>query len=169
MRHSNRRYSSIIKNRDLLHKYLVVPISTHTHVIRKSIGKKKRREKKDRRVFALKQFTKNKFHHAKKRPDSLRHAFGCVCGERIAEKAYTASISQAGSGEAISNFEFRHGALAPINRLTDRGRRSTTPSDKQQHSSSNKGSSSSSSSAIAAPQPQPPQPPQQQRRRRGRR
>ena len=32
--------------------------------------------------------------------------FGCVCGERIAEKAHTASISQAGSGEAASNFEF---------------------------------------------------------------
>ena len=51
------------------------------------------------------------FHHASKRPDSLLHAFCCVCGERTAEKAYAASISQAGSGEAVSNFEFRHGAV----------------------------------------------------------
>ena len=43
------------------------------------------------------------FHHAIKRPDSLGHDFGCVCGERMAEKAYTASISQAGSGGATSN------------------------------------------------------------------
>ena len=42
VRHSNRRYSSVIKNRDLLHKYLVVPITTHTNVICKSIGKNKR-------------------------------------------------------------------------------------------------------------------------------
>ena len=41
----NRRYSSIIKNRDLLHKYLVVPITTHTHVRRKSIGTKERTAK----------------------------------------------------------------------------------------------------------------------------
>ena len=45
MRHSNRRYGSIIKNRDLLRKYLVVPITAHTHVRRKSIGKKKIIEK----------------------------------------------------------------------------------------------------------------------------
>ena len=44
-RRSNRRYSSIMKNRDLLHKYLVVPITTHTHVRRKSSGKKKTIEK----------------------------------------------------------------------------------------------------------------------------
>ena len=45
VRHSNRRYSSIIKNWDLLHNYLAVPITAHTHVRRKSIGKKKIIEK----------------------------------------------------------------------------------------------------------------------------
>ena len=45
VRHSNRRYSSVIKSRDLLHNYLVVPTTAYTHVRRKSIGKKKRREK----------------------------------------------------------------------------------------------------------------------------
>ena len=50
MRHSNRRYnSSIIKNRDLLHNYLVVPITTHTHVRRKSIRKKKRKRQKKKK------------------------------------------------------------------------------------------------------------------------
>ena len=34
--------SSVVKNKDLPHKYLVVvPITMHTHVRRKSIGKKK--------------------------------------------------------------------------------------------------------------------------------
>ena len=100
------------------------------------------------------------FHQARKRPDSLRNAFGCVCGELIAEKAYTASIAQAGSGETVSNFEVRHGAVAPIYRLTDRGRPSTTPSDIQQHSSS-------SCCAVASQQPLPQQ--QQQRRGQGQR
>ena len=47
VRHSNQRYSSIMTNKDL-HKYLAVPITTHTHVRRKSIGKKKRKEKTDK-------------------------------------------------------------------------------------------------------------------------
>ena len=51
-----------------------------------------------------------------------------VFAVNYAEKAYTASISQAGSGDATSSFEFRHGAVAP--RLTDRGGPSATPSDK---------------------------------------
>ena len=48
VRHRNPRY---IKNRDLLHKYLEVPITTHTHVRRKSIGKKekKRRDREERK------------------------------------------------------------------------------------------------------------------------
>ena len=45
----NRRYSSIAKNRNLLHKYLVVPITTHTHVRRKSIGKKNRKDRRRKR------------------------------------------------------------------------------------------------------------------------
>ena len=49
----NRRYSSIIKNRDLPHKYLVVPITTHTHVRRKSIGKKKIIEKTEEKGFYI--------------------------------------------------------------------------------------------------------------------
>ena len=49
MRHSNRRYSSIIKNWDILHKYLVVPVTAHTHVRRKSIEKKKRKEKTEKK------------------------------------------------------------------------------------------------------------------------
>ena len=50
VRHSNRRYSSsIMKNRDLLHKYMVVSITTHTHVRRKSFGKKKGIEKTEER------------------------------------------------------------------------------------------------------------------------
>ena len=49
VRHSNRRYSSIIQNRDLLHKYLVVSITTHTHVRLKSIGKKKIMEKTEKK------------------------------------------------------------------------------------------------------------------------
>ena len=52
-------------------------------------------------------------------PYSLGRASGCVYGERLAEKAYTVSISQAGSGEATSNFESGHGAVAT--RFTDRG------------------------------------------------
>ena len=47
---------SIIKNRDLLHKYLVVPITTHTHVRRKSIGNKKiisRQKRKKRGIMFL--------------------------------------------------------------------------------------------------------------------
>ena len=73
------------------------------------------------------------------------------------KKAYTASISQAGSGEAASNFQFRLGAVAPFYTLTDRGRPTKTPSDKQQHGSS-------SCCAVASQQPLPQQ---QQRRRRG--
>ena len=52
-RHSNRRYSSIIKNRDLLHNYLVVPITTPTYVRRKSIREKKRIENTARRKGVL--------------------------------------------------------------------------------------------------------------------
>ena len=67
-------------------------------------------------------------------------------------------MSQAGSEEAASNLELRHGTVA--RRLTDRVRPSTTPSYKkvaqQQHSSK---------SAAAAPQPQPQR---QQEQRRGR-
>ena len=111
------------------------------------------------RVFSLEKNTKNYSIMLEKMARFTPECFGCVCGERMAEKAYTASTSQAGSGEETSNFEFRHGAIAP--RLTDRGRPSTTPSDIQQHSSS------SSSTAVAAPQPRPQQ--QQQQRARGRR
>ena len=49
VRHSNRRYRRITKNGDLLHKYLVVPITTHTHVRRKSIGKNKTIEKAEKK------------------------------------------------------------------------------------------------------------------------
>ena len=49
VRHSNRRYSSIIKNRDLLHKNIMVPITTHSHVKRKSIGRKNRKDRRKNR------------------------------------------------------------------------------------------------------------------------
>ena len=49
VRHSNRRYSSIIQNWDLLRKYLVVLSTTHTHVRRKSIGKKERKRKTEKK------------------------------------------------------------------------------------------------------------------------
>ena len=53
VRDSNRRYSSIIENRDLLHNYFVVPITTHTHVRRKSIDRKKiiERQKKEKGYY----------------------------------------------------------------------------------------------------------------------
>ena len=41
VRYSNRRYCSLLKSGDLRHNYLVVLITTHTHVRRKSIGKNK--------------------------------------------------------------------------------------------------------------------------------
>ena len=41
VRHSNRRCSSKIKNRGLLHKYLMVPVAAHAHVRRKTIRKMK--------------------------------------------------------------------------------------------------------------------------------
>ena len=113
-------------------------------------------------MFALNKITKNSSIKLEKGQihSGMLLNFGCVCGERIAEKAYTAHISKAGSGEAASIFEFRHGAVAPIYRLTDRGKPSTTSSYKQQHSSSN-------SCAVASQQPLPLQ--QQQRRGQGRR
>ena len=49
VRHSNRRYSSIMKNRDLLHKHLVVPITTDMHVRRKSIGRHESIEKTEKK------------------------------------------------------------------------------------------------------------------------
>ena len=94
------------------------------------------------------------FHQARKRPDSFRHAFCYVCGERIAEKAYTASISQAASGKAASNFEFRHGAVAPINRLTDslaqhNTIRQTAAQQQQQQRSSSTAAAAAAAAAAA--------------------
>ena len=48
VRHSNRRYSSIVKNRDLLHKYLVVPITTYTYDRQTQVNCNKGNNRKDR-------------------------------------------------------------------------------------------------------------------------